>query len=228
MKYSSEFDTPTDQINTLIKSAVPTPNYQATLQNLTPLDAQRDQVVNHLGCDYSSKTGSMIQTKEQTDTVNHAGRMVKEAQGLNSTIKTNLEKEKKELGNAKKDLQLELSKQKIAFDLFRVLGATIVVYMVFRSFSFVHVLAAVVLVFGILYVLGYNAYSIRLSGSDNSSALPFGSNNWWSSIPEVPRGAIPATNDWWQSMNTSTLPSLDLGATSGVDISKWRSMTPGQ
>ena len=171
MNYGSEIETPTQQINNIILAAVPSPNYQGTLQNIVPFDQQREQTISHLTREYDAHTQEMVQTKEQTDLVNEAGRYLKDVQGKNTTIKTKLESDKKVLDEKKKELQLQLSKQKIVFDLLLVFGATITVYLLFRSFSFVHGLALGVLVIGILYVLQYNAYRIRLFGTDDSSKI---------------------------------------------------------
>ena len=199
-------DTATSKINNIVLASIPTVNYQGTLQNLYPLEEQRDQEVCHIAQRFNSQTKEMVQTKHEVDAVNEAGHLLKSAQGKNSSLKSSIETKKKELMEAKHELQFQMSRQKIVFDLFLVFGATITVYLLFRSFSFVHILAVVVLIVGILYVLQYNAYRLRLSGfSDTSKVFPFSEAN---------------THDWWSSLVSNTTPSFN--------SSKWMSMIRGQ
>ena len=182
MNYASEIEKPTGQLNSIILTAVPSANYQGILQSLTPFEEQRDQLVTHLAKDYAMETTRAVDTKDQTDLVNQAKRYLRTAEGKNTQIKTEISKEQKELETLKKDLQVEMSKQRIAFDLFIVFGITITVYLLFRSFSFVHGLAAFVLVAGIVYILNYNAYRLRFFGFglDSKAHNESTSNNdWW-------------------------------------------------
>lgn len=167
-----------NQLKSIMLTAVPTANYQGTLQSLTPFEEQRDMVVDQLAKEHTMQTTEAVQTKEKTDIVNQVKRYLKTAEGKNSQIKNELTKEQKELEILKKDLQLEMSKQKIVFDLFIVFGITITVYLLFRSFSFVHGLAAFVLVGGIVYVLNYNAYRLRFFGF-NRSDTDRNDSDWW-------------------------------------------------
>jgi hypothetical protein len=199
-------DTATSRINNIVLASVPTVNYQGTLQSLYPLDEQRDQEVCHVAQRFNSRTKEMIQTKHETDAVNEAGHYLKNAEGKNSSLKLSIETHKKELEDAKHKLQFHMSRQKIVFDLFLVFGATITVYLLFRSFSFVHILAVIVLVIGILYVLQYNAYRIHLFGDDDSSKVfPFSKSH---------------ANQWWNTLVSGTTPSFN--------SSKWMYMIRGQ
>lgn len=209
MDYASEIESPTRQINNSVLAAVPTPNYQGSIQNLVPFEQQREQTIHHLTHDYDVHTNEMIQTKEQTDLVNQTSRQLKNIQGKNTALKTKIESEKKELAEAKKELQLQMSKQKVVFDLFIVFGATIVVYLLFRSFESVHIIALVVLIAGIVYVLQYNAYRIRIFGDDNSSAI----------FPDA--GSHRNSNEWWKT----SVSSLVSTTTPSLDYSKWMSTT---
>lgn len=186
MNYASEIEGPSRQITNVISAAVPSPNYQTTLQSLVPFEQQREQTISHLTKEYDIYTQEAIQTKEQTDLVNEAGRYLKNAQNKNTSLKTDIEKNKQELETLKKELQLQMSKQKIVFDLFIVFGATITVYLLFRSFSFVHMIALFVLILGTIYVFNYNAYRIRLFSFDTHTTIP--------SLPAGNAGSYP----WWK------------------------------
>jgi hypothetical protein len=182
MNYASDIEKPSEQIKSIILTAVPTANYQGTLQSLTPFEEQREQVVNQLTTFHTMETNQAVQTKDQTDLVNQTKRYLRTAEGKNTQIRTEIEKERKDLDSLKKDLQREMSKQRIAFDLFIVFGITLSVYLFFRSFSFVHGLAAFVLVAGIVYILNYNAYRLRFFGFGASDTVRDGStsdNAWW-------------------------------------------------
>jgi hypothetical protein len=169
----SEIEAPTQQMKSIILSAVPSQNYQGILQSLTPFEQQRDQATCTIAKRHHSQTEQAIQTKYDTDLVNQTKRYLKTAESKNTGIKTEIGKETKELEGLKKDLQKEMSKQRIVFDLFIVFGITLTVYLLFRSFSFVHGLAAFVLVAGIVYVFNYNAYRLRFSGFRHPAM------DWW-------------------------------------------------
>ena len=205
MNYGSEIEIPTKQINSAVLSAVPNPNYQGSNQNLVPFEQQRELTISHLTKEYDAHTQDMAQTKEQTDLVNATSGKLKDIQGRNTAIKTKIQEEQKHLDEAKKELQLQMSKQKIVFDLFLVFGATITVYLLFRSFESVHMIALVVLVVGILYVFQYNAYRLRIFG--------------FSDIPKIPAfpGSDSSANNWW---DTSKITSFVSSVTPGYHNSK--------
>ena len=187
-----ELDAPTRQINNIVLAAIPTPNYQGTLNDLKPLEAQRDMIVSHLGDEYNSHTREMVQTKDQVDAVNTANRYVKTVSEKNKRIAREIENKQQELDVSNTELQKQLARQKVVIDIFWVLGITIVVYMLFRSFSFVHILAAIVLVVGIVYVVVYNAYRLHLSSNTNPSAT--------ATVPSP----IPNPSEWWNAVSQGT------------------------
>ena len=203
-------DSATRQINNIILAAVPTANYQGTIHDLSPFEQTRDQIVDNLTGQYGSVTNEMVQTKSQVDSVNATKRYLKDAQSKNRSVHSEIEHEKAELDSLTKEMRKQLARQKVMIDLCWVLGATLVVYLLFRSFSFVHILAMVVLVGGFVYVLVYNAYRIHLSSNPDSSAVH----------PGAP--SIPVPNEWWK------VPSLDSIITQGPDISKWTSTIQDQ
>lgn len=199
-------------------AAVPTANYQGTIHDLSPFEQQRDQMVDSLAGQYNSITNEMVQTKNQVDSVNATKRYLKDAQSKNRTVHSEIEHEKSQLDSLTKEMRKQLARQKVMIDLCWVLGATLVVYLLFRSFSFVHILAMIVLVGGFVYVLVYNAYRIHISGTTNIT--PNG--------PVAPSFPIPGgwnPENWWKTLTGS---SLDLGATTGLDTSKWTSTIQGQ
>jgi len=211
MNYASEIQLPTRQINNSVLSIVPSDKYEATLQAIQPYEHQREQTISGLTREYDFHTQEITQTMDQTEVVNQTRRNLKSAQGQNSGIKTKIKEETKQLDKAKKELQLQMSKQKVVFDLFMVFGATIVVYLMFSSSSYVHVIALVVLIIGVVYVLQYNAYRIRLFGDDSSAKVSIFSDT--KSIQET-------GNKWWNSLKPVTSASFD--------ISKWTSTTTAQ
>jgi hypothetical protein len=211
-------DSSTRQINNIMLAAVPTANYQGTIQNLSPFEQQRDQMVDNLKSHYASVTNEMVQTKNETDTANLTKRYLKKAQEQHHSIESEIEHEKAQLDSLTKEMRKQLARQKVMIDLCWVLGATLLVYLLFSSFSFVHILAMIVLVGGIVYVVVYNAYRVHISShSDSSKNGPVPP-----SFP-VPSSWNPA--DWWKSL---TAPSLDLSTTTNTDTSKWTSMIPEQ
>jgi hypothetical protein len=254
MNYASEVGVPTQQINNNVRSFVPSKNYQATLQTIQPYEQQRDQVISGLSREYDFHTQEIVQTMEQIEVVNEARRNLKNAQGQNSSIKTKVKEETKELDKAKQELQLQMSKQKVVFDLFMVFGATIVVYLLFRSFEYVHLIALAVLVVGIVYVLQYNAYSIRLFGDDDSTfteadldprTINKTGNKWWDDAASLkaPKSLIETGTSWWNDAGSLKVPkslketgsswwnsasSLKAPTSASLDISKWTSTTTAQ
>lgn len=258
MNYASEVGVPTQQINNNVRSFVPSKNYQATLQTIQPYEQQRDQVISGLSREYDFHTQEIVQTMEQTEVVNEARRNLKNAQGQNSSIKTKVKEETKELDKAKQELQLQMSKQKVVFDLFMVFGATIVVYLLFRSFEYVHIIALAVLVVGIVYVLQYNAYSIRLFGDDDTTKVSIFTeadldprtisktgNKWWDDAASLkaPKSLIETGTSWWNDAGSLKVPkslketgtswwnsasSLKAPTSASLDISKWTSTTTAQ
>jgi hypothetical protein len=239
MNYASEIQLPTRQINNSVLSIVPSNNYQATLQAIQPYEQQRDQVISGLSREYDFHTQDITHTMEQTEVVNEARRDLKNAQGQNTGIKTKISEETKQLDKAKEELKLQMAKQKVVFDLFMVFGATIVVYLLFRSFEYVHLIALAVLVIGIVYVLQYNAYSISIFGDDNSvftgadfdpRTINERGDKWWNDSKS-------AGNSWWNSAKAPSLnvklpggsaTSLKAPTSASFDISKWMSTTTAQ
>jgi hypothetical protein len=219
MNYASEVELPTRQINNSVKAIVPSQQYEATLQAIQPYEQQREQVISGLSKNYDFHTQEIVQTMEQTEAVNETRRYLKSAQGQNSGIKNKIKDETKQLDKAKQELQLQISKQKIVFDLFMVFGATIVVYIVFSSSPYVHMIALVILIIGVVYVLQYNAYSIRLFGYDDTSIILGGDL-----ISKTASKSLKETGSkWWNSASSLKAPT-----SASFDISKWTFMTTDQ
>ena len=228
MNYASEIQLPTRQINNSVLSIVPSQKYEATLQGIQPYEQQREQTISGLTREYDFHTQEITQTMEQTEVVNEARRNLKSAQGQNSGIKTKIKEETKQLDKAKQELQLQMAKQKVVFDLFMVFGATIVVYLVFSSSSYVHIIALVVLIIGVVYVLQYNAYRIHLFGDDNTPKV---------SIFSDPKSIQETGNKWWKDPKSlketgsslwNSVSSLKAPTSASFDISKWTSTTTAQ
>jgi hypothetical protein len=244
MNYGSEIQLPTRQINNSVLSIVPSQKYEATLQAIQPYEQQREQTISGLTKEYDFHTQEVVQTMEQTEVVNETRRHLKHAQGQNSGIKTKIQEETTQLDKAKEELQIQMSKQKIVYDLFIVFGITIVVYLMFSSSPYVHVIALVVLTIGVVYVLQYNAYSIRIFSDDDTSVFLGGNfdpksindtgNKWWDDGSSLKAPNVDSTKSlkdtgstWWKSA-TATANSLKPTTTPSFDISKWTFTTTAQ
>lgn len=191
-------------------AAVPTANYQGTIHDLAPIEQHRDYVIQNAVEYHNGVTNEMIQTRRETDTANATKRYLKDAQSKNRSVHSQIEHDKSELDTLTKEMRKQLAKQKVMIDICWVLGATLVVYLLFSSFSFVHILAMIVLVGGFGYVLLYNAYRVHISSDSHPSSVSPVAPSW-----------NPA--DWWK-----TPPSFDSNITQGLDISKWTSTIQGQ
>jgi hypothetical protein len=211
-------DSATSQINNIMLAAVPTANYQGTLNDLKPLEANRDMVVSSLASDFTNITNQMLQTKDQVDSVNSTNRFLKQARTKNDHITSEIESKKKELQASNAELQKQLARQKIVIDMFWVFGITIIIYILFRGTSYVHILATIVLLAGFVYVILYNAYRLHISSTSNPSAS--------ATVPSL----FPDVSNVWNS-GTTGVQNLASGSVSSIpslDTSKWTSTIPGQ
>ena len=236
MNYGSEIQLPTRQINNSVLSIVPSQQYETTLQAIQPYEQQREQAISGLTKEYDFHTQEVVQTMEQTEVVNETRRHLKHAQGQNSGIKTKIQEETKQLDKAKHELQVQLSKQKIVYDLFIVFGVTIVVYLMFSSSPYVHMIALVVLTVGVVYVLQYNAYRISLFSDDDTSIFLGGNfdpksihetgNKWWNdagSLNVDTKSLRETGSSWWNSASTLKAPNVDTKSLKETGSSWWNS-----
>jgi hypothetical protein len=168
MDYNAEFKGPTELIGITLDG--PTPDAAM----LTSLDAERDLIVGHLANDFSVTTSRAIQNKNQVDIANTLRRRVKDVEGKKTSLQGMIASATSDLSSAKQNLNLQLSKQKIAFEMLSVFAITIVIYILFGSSSYVHIIALVVVGLGFLYILTYNAYHLGSIGEDvGSTTLSF-------------------------------------------------------
>ena len=209
-------DSSTSQINNIMLAAVPSANYQGTLNDLKPLEAHRDTIVSNTGSEFNFHTHQMLQTKDQVDSVNTANRYLKQAREKNKHIESEIETKKKELDASKAELHKQLARQKVVIDMFWVFGITLVIYILFRGTSYVHIIATIVLLIGFVYVVVYNAYRVHLSSISNPSASV--------TIPSL----FPDPNKWWGATSSGASASLGSIQLPSVDTSKWTSMIPEQ
>jgi len=171
MNYSSEISGPTNRIESITQAIVPTDTSATIQSSLTPVDQQRDMIVGHMLNDYNNSTSRAVQNKGDVDSANMMKHYLKDAESKNMVIQTGVEKAKNDLKTSKQNLNVELAKQKIVFEILGILGVTIVVYIVLGSSPYVHGVALAVLVLGILYVLNYNAYRLKAIGLDIGSPI---------------------------------------------------------
>ena len=163
----------------------------AVMAQLSPFDQQRDMIVGHIANDYNGMTGEVVQTKNQADSVNDMKRYLKMAESKNKTINASIQDATKGLASSKHKLKVELAKQKIMFEILGILAVTIVVYIVMGSSQYVHGVALLVFVLGILYVLNYNAYRLHAIGSDTGAPA-------LSSLADIftPKGSVSSDYPW--------------------------------
>jgi hypothetical protein len=160
MQYS-ELDAPGQAISSIMRAVVPSPNYQTTIQELTPVETQRDLTFAHLIHAFETGTTEAVQTKDQTDAIRKAETMLHETERDGHRIHSELYREKSELEKATADLQVQMAKEKIVIDIFWVFGATLLTYLLFHSFAYVHVFASLVLVGGIVFILNTSPYKLK-------------------------------------------------------------------
>jgi hypothetical protein len=114
------------------------------------------------------------------------------------------------------------------------------------------------LVVGIVYVLQYNAYSIRLFGDDDTTKVSIFTeadldprtisktgNKWWDDTASLkaPKSLIETGTSWWNDAGSLKVPkslketgtswwnsasSLKAPTSASLDISKWTSTTTAQ
>lgn len=191
MDYTTEVSGPTNQINNIMAPAVVAKDTGAVMAQLSPFDQQRDMIVGHIANDYNGMTGEVVQTKNQADSVNDMKRYLKMAESKNKTINASIQDATKGLASSKHKLKVELAKQKIMFEILGILAVTIVVYIVMGSSQYVHGVALLVFVLGILYVLNYNAYRLHAIGSDTGAPA-------LSSLADIftPKGSVSSDYPW--------------------------------
>ena len=172
MNYSSEISGPTNRIESITQAITPSDTSAAVQADLTPFDQERDIIVGHMAKDYNSGTGNAIRNKGDIDSVNMMKKYLKQAEGKNMILQNGVEKAKSDLITSKQNLSIELAKQKIVFEILGILGVTVIVYITLGSSPYVHGVALAVLIFGIVYVLNYNAYRLHaLADSVGSPSL---------------------------------------------------------
>jgi len=170
MDYTAEVSGPTTQINNIVSATSTETDPVEAQSNLTPFDSQRDQIVGHLGNDFDNMTTQAVQTRTQVEEINDVRRRVKAIQGQKTSIQAGIASSTSQLSTAQKDLNIQLAKQKIAFELLSVFAVTIIIYIVLGSFSYVHMIALGFMVLGLLYVMNFNAYRLGAIGEDIGSA----------------------------------------------------------
>ena len=169
MDYSAELSGTTTQIKNIVSATSTKTDPVEAQANLTPFDLQRDQIAVHLGNDFNNMTIQALQTQTQVEEIKDVRRRAKAIQGQKTSIQTGIATARSQLSDAQKDLNIQLAKQKIAFELLSVFAVTIIIYIVFGSFSYVHAIALGFLVLGLLYVMNFNAYRLGAIGEDIGS-----------------------------------------------------------
>jgi hypothetical protein len=134
-----------------------TANYTSILNLTNPLDQKRTGIVNDVKDEYSKQTQSMIANKQVTDVVNFFTKMFKFDKGSVDQTAKETERLKKQVEETQQDIDQMSSTQPIIQKLLLVLVAVAVIY-AFGSFigTFVHTLALLVLVGGVVFVIYYS------------------------------------------------------------------------
>ena len=202
MDYTTEISSPTNHIETITQAIAPRDSASSIQANLTPFDQQRDVIVGHMANDYNNLTARAVHNKEDVDSANVMKKYLKEAESKKSVIYSGIESAKGNLKTSKQNLSIELAKQKIVFELLGILSVTIVVYIVMGSSPYVHGVALFVLVFGILYVLNYNAYRLHAIGADLGSPSLSSLGNVF-----APSGSPPSSSSSWNITSLFSAPN---------------------
>lgn len=202
MDYTTEISSPTNHIESITQAIAPKDSASTIQANLTPFDQQRDVIVAHMANDYNNLTGHAVHNKEDVDSANEMKKYLKEAKSKKNVLFSGIENAKGTLKISKENLGIELAKQKIAFELLGILSVTIVVYIVMGSSPYVHGVALFVLVFGILYVLNYNAYRLHAIGTDLGSPSLSSLGNVF-----TPSGSAPSFSSSWNVTSLFSPPN---------------------
>lgn len=214
MDYTAEFSGPTTLINNIINGPQ-TGTPDTTLASLTPLEQERDLIVGHLANDFKQLTSQAVQSKSQVDGINGLRSRIKDLDGKKTSLQGMVQNATSELSSAKQNLNIQLAKQKIAFELLSVFAVTIVIYIMFGSSSYVHMIALVVVVFGFLYILNFNAYRLGAIGEEvGSTTLTFLGKLF---IPDSPNPSISSESSFPNLFSFFYPPNADGPTSIGTD-----------
>ena len=148
-----DFAKVTDSILALVKSAVPENTDTSQYKDIPALDAQRDIIVSHLKYSYESGTAEQSNAKEFADTANTYKNMTRVSEGESEKITRKIKELTAKIEENKSEVEKGLRVRRILQILLATTFVTLLVYVVAGSFRFVHAIAFVVLLAGIMVVL---------------------------------------------------------------------------
>lgn len=166
-----EFGDSTNAINSIVVAAPSSPMKQNPLSSVDPLDTWRDDIVGHISADYDDITHHALSTKDQTDSANLIRNQLNATKGAHTALNDKIAKATAYAQQTKQEYRFQTEKQKAIFDLLMVFGLTIGVYVMLGSNSNVHIIALLVLLGGIMYVVLYHAYRLKLPGTSMLSVI---------------------------------------------------------
>lgn len=146
-----EFAKATDSINTILKTAVPAGGTTTQYDQLPAVDAQRDLIVSHVKCTYTSDTGEILNSKEFVDTSNTYKNMLttqtnelEESRGKIKRLEDNVKKGSTEVEKIERTTRILLI-------LLITISITIGLYIL--GGQYVHGIAFLILISGFMIVL---------------------------------------------------------------------------
>ncbi len=143
----------TDGIIQLVKSAVPENSDTSKYAQIPELDKQRDIIVSHLKSTYDGDTNNQLTAKEFVDTAKTHKNMMVSEQGEREEIDRKIKKLESDIQANKDELESSLKVRRVLQILLATSVITLGLYIVGGSFRFIHAIAFLVLLAGLMAVL---------------------------------------------------------------------------
>jgi len=169
--YMKEFGDSTAAINNIVVAAPSAPIKQNSLASIDPLNTWRDDIVGHIADDYNTITRHALVSKDQSDSSDLIGIQLSATQSARDALQDKITKATAYAQQTKQEYRFQAEKQKAIFDLLAVFGITIGVYVVLASNPNVHIIALLVLLAGLMYVILYHAYRLKLPGTSMMTVI---------------------------------------------------------
>jgi len=166
-----EFADSTSAINNIVSAAPSAPIKQNTLASIDPLDTWRDDIMGHISADYNDITRHALVGKDQTESAALIKNQLSATQAARTELNDKISKATLYAQQTKQEYRFQVEKQKAIFDLLVVFGLTIGVYVILGSNPNVHIIALLVLLAGLMYVVLYHAYRLKLPGTSMMTVI---------------------------------------------------------
>ena len=163
--YMKEYTDSTSAINRIVSGTTP------TSANIAPLDTWRDDIIGHIENDYNDITGTAILAQDESLSVKALKAQLANTTAAGTELDEKIKKTTAYSEKQKKEYKFQVEKQKAIVDLLIVFCATIGVYVILGANENVHIIALLVLLGGIMFVVFYHAYRIKLPGSSLLSVV---------------------------------------------------------